>query len=410
MTLWKLLFRLWKATCRVLTECDRIPSSEPCIEDLPPRAFSRCGIFTVRVRHCRDSFAMLDWYSPFLLFWRLEGIMRIVLFGTSGFSYWLTVPQVPAWAHAVSGACLANCAPTSRSVEHVRANFPQLAEPFHCLVPESCRMPEGGAVRHVTRIAYGKGSFFRIADGVYVPSPELCFVQAASMVSLYELIKIGSVLCGGFYFDPAAIGGLSPREPLTTRRRLEAFVRKHAGLKGIKKARQALPLLAERAASPPEIFLRSVLGLPRVYGGYGLVGSVVNRRVNVSKKARSISGRQTLVPDLCWPDHRLAVEYDSNSEHLEAEQVTRDATKRLALAHDRFSVITVTTRQLASPISMRHVAEEIARRTGRPLRIRGEHFASKHAALYRAGWSLNGYCSSRWLSVGDGASTPGLRR
>lgn len=331
--------------------------------------------------------------------------MRIVLFGISGFSYWLTVPRVPGRPHAVGGTCLVDCAPTLRSVEHAHASLPQLTEPLHCLVPESCRMPEEGTVRHVTRISYGKGSFFCVADGVYVPSPELCFVQAASMVPLHELVKIGSALCGRFYCDPGAMGGLSPREPLTTRRRLESFVCKHAGLKGIKNARRALPLLVEHAASPPEVFLRSVIGLPRVYGGYGLTGSVVNRRVKVSKKARRISGRQTLVPDLCWPDHRLAVEYDSNSEHLEAEQVTRDATKRLALAHDRFSVITVTTRQLGSAVSMRHVAEEIARRTGRPLRIRGGHFASKHAALYRAGWSLNGYCNASWLR-GDSGSVP----
>ena len=323
--------------------------------------------------------------------------MRLVLFGVSGFSYWITVPTAPRSESAVNGTCLRRCHPVSRSIEHLRVCLPQVPEPFHCLVPESCR-PHPDCVVHITRRAYRKGAFFRVADGVYVPSPELCFVQLASMVSLHELVKLGSALCGTFYCDPAAAGGLASRKPVTTQRRLATFVRDHGGLKGIKQARRALPLLAEKAASPPEVFLRMVLGLPRLYGGYGLGDSAMNRRMGVSKKAQNIAGRRTLVPDLCWPEHRLVVEYDSNSEHLAADQVTRDATKRLALARDHFSVVTVTARQLGRPAAMRHVAEEVARRTGRPLRIRGDQFEVKHAALYRTGWSLNEYCNPCWLA------------
>lgn len=331
--------------------------------------------------------------------------MRLVLFGVSSLAYWLTAAAPPDRENAVSGKCIARCAPSSLILDHVSARFPQIPEPYHCLAPGACRSCGARAAVHISRRPYAKGSFYRIADGLYVSSPELCFVQVAQGASLHELVKVGSALCGTFRLAPTQGGGLSSRERLTTRKRLAAFVRSNAGLKGAKMARRALPLLVEKAASPPEIFLRMVLGLPRRCGGYELVGSDVNQRMTVSKKARAISDRGTLVPDLLWPDHRVAVEYDSDSEHLTSSQVARDAKKRLALAHDGFEVFTVTRQQLRDPHSMRHVAEEIAREIGHPLRIRGQQFPAKHAALYRTGWSLNRYCRDRWLA-GDEVGAP----
>ncbi len=324
--------------------------------------------------------------------------MRLVLFGVSALAYWLTASALPDRGNAAGGKCVARCAPASLALDHVSACFPQIPEPYHCLVPGACRPCGARAVTHISRRSYAKGSFYRIADGLYVSSPELCFVQVAQDASLPELVKVGSALCGTFRLDPAERGGLATRQRLTTQKRLAAFVRSNGGLKGVKMARRALPLLVEKAASPPEVFLRMVLGLPRRCGGYELVGSDVNQRMAVSKKARVMSDRGTLVPDLLWPDHRVAVEYDSNSEHLTSSQVARDAKKRLALAHDGFKVFTVTLQQLRDPRSMRHVAEEIAREIGRPLRIRGQQFPAKHAALYRTGWSLNRYCRDHWLA------------
>ena len=144
-----------------------------------------------------------------------------------------------------------------------------------------------------------------------------------------------------------------------------------------------------------------VLGLPRLYGGYGLDAGKVNHCMVPSKKAKALSGRSFLVPDLCWPETRLAIEYDSNSEHLSGTQAARDAKKRLALEHDGFRIITVTTSQLGCAADMRSVAEEVARHNGVPLRIRGKQFARKHGELYRAGWSLARYSRAEWLVDGS---------
>lgn len=329
--------------------------------------------------------------------------MRLVLFGVSAFSYWLTAAAPPNWLHAADESCLARCNPTQEAVDGLAAGLPQIGEPLHCLVPGACHKHVGGVETHVTRRPYPRGSFLRVAEEVYVPCPELCFVQAAQLATLHELVKIGSALCGAFYLDPWASGGLRARAPLTSRARIEAFMASCPGLKGAQAARRALPLLMEGAASPPEIFLRMVLGLPTFYGGYGLRGSCANYRMEVSRDAQAISGCSTLVPDLYWPEHRLVVEYDSNAEHLTSDQAVRDSKKRLALTRDGFKVITVTTRQLGQPGSMRYVAQEVARSLGRAFRLRGRQFPAKHAALYRAGWSLNGYCRAEWLKGDFGA-------
>lgn len=327
--------------------------------------------------------------------------MRIVLFGMSAVSYWLSASRRPDRNSDVGGACLKHCNPTARAVDYVAAVLPQIPEPYHCLAPVNSRRLTGLPVLHTSRATYAKGSFCLIADGIYAASPELCLLQIASSVSLHELVKVGSALCGTFRIDPMSPGGLSTRRPLTTRKRIAAYVKAQAGLNGVKAARRALPHVFERAASPPEVFLCMVLGLPRLYGGYGLDAGKVNHCMVPSKKAKALSGRSFLVPDLCWPETRLAIEYDSNSEHLSGTQAARDAKKRLALEHDGFRIITVTTSQLGCAADMRSVAEEVARHNGVPLRIRGKQFARKHGELYRAGWSLARYSRAKWLVDGS---------
>lgn len=99
-------------------------------------------------------------------------------------------------------------------------------------------------------------------SGVFASCPELCFVQLAQSLPFHELVRAGNVLCGRFYLDAGKGGELGRREPLTSKRRIEAFLRANPGIKGVKEARRALPWVTEGAASPPEAFLAMVFGLP----------------------------------------------------------------------------------------------------------------------------------------------------
>lgn len=52
------------------------------------------------------------------------------------------------------------------------------------------------AERHRSLLNYPRGSFVRIAEGLFVCSPELVFVQMASCLSFGELLALGYELCG----------------------------------------------------------------------------------------------------------------------------------------------------------------------------------------------------------------------
>lgn len=123
----------------------------------------------------------------------------------------------------------------------------------------------------------------------------------------------------------------------------------------------------------------------------------MNRRVRPSKKARKIAKRETFVPDLCHSESRLAIEYDSNAEHLTSRQIAKDSSKRLALEADGYKVISVTTRQLCDRSEMRSVAHEAGSRMSRRIQIRAKSFGNAQRKLYATGWSLKAYHRREWL-------------
>lgn len=328
--------------------------------------------------------------------------MRIFLYGISSFSYWLSASCRPDGSCAVGTSALKSCVPNQKAVAYLEEAFPQIPKPYQVLVPTHAKSSVPRAITHVSIFSYREKPFLRVGNGVFASCPELCFVQLALCLPFHELVKAGDALCGAFFISPDAKGGLGSRTPLTSKKRIEAFVRRNPGLRGSKAARRALGSVVDGAASPPEAFLWSVLSLSQRYGGYGIPHLVMNRRVRPSKRARHIARRETLVPDIGNSAARLAIEYDSNAEHLTPQQLSRDASKRLALEADGFKVITVTTRQLSDCREMRNVAEQASKRMGRRLEVRGKNFAVSHRLLYATGWSLKSYHRREWLE-GDSA-------
>lgn len=329
------------------------------------------------------------------------GIMRIFLHGISSFSYWLTAQLNPRAGETVSAQALRDCEPTLKSLKHLSGCLPFVPRPYQVTTPSEERRVPANVVRHVC-VKRPKGkAFCRVADGVYVSSPELCFIQLGCALSFHELVRAGSVLCGCFRIDPSENGKLRERSRLTTKRRMEAFVRANPGLPGIKNVRRALPWLVEGAASPPEVFLAMVLGMPFRFGGFQVEGLMANRRLVPTQKAQALARRATLVPDLLLPDTRLAIEYDSTAEHASSRQLSRDAQKRLALEADGYKVVTVTTRQLADRAALRGIAEQIYEHVGRRLRPQSQFFDARQAQLFQMGWSLDD-CYTQCVSENEG--------
>ena len=309
--------------------------------------------------------------------------MRVALYGESAFAYYLVAGDAPS-AVAPPSVLDKSCYPTQATLDYVRERMPYLTRPVHCLVPKWERCSLDDVHLHGSSYPYRSGSFLRIDHGVIVPCPELCFLQLAQSLDLLPLIQAGCFLCATFGLDPSVPSGLMGRTPLTSPRRIGAYLERCPGHDGLTRVREALRFVCAEAASPPEVFMRLVLGLPARLVGFGLSGSVMNKRIKPSKRAKALAGRESLVPDLYLPDCKLDIEFDSNAEHLTARQATLDATKRMALESDGLKVITVTTSQLASASAMRHVAQEAHARRGTRLRLRCKNFALRQKRLYHA--------------------------
>ena len=329
--------------------------------------------------------------------------MRIFLYGISALSWWLSAPATPGEGNRVGQNALRNCKPDAATIQYLAHCCPQIPRPYHVTVSARMKRCPDEVAPHRSQFKLVGRPFCRVASGIYAPCPELCFVQVANNLDLHELVKVGNALCGTFFIDPKARNGLGKRRPLTSVRRIGAFIGRNPGILGAKPARRALGLMVDGAASPPEVFLAMALGLPYRFGGYQLPGIAANRRIKPSSKARAIAHRNTLVPDILCESSRLDIEYDSNTEHASAAQLTRDAQKRLALEADGYKVITVTARQIGSQGEMRKIAEQSRRRMGTRLRPQSAAFRQQQRALFRTGWSLSRYHRREWL---EGAPEP----
>ncbi|MDE8702837.1 hypothetical protein PZH32_07640 [Adlercreutzia equolifaciens] len=324
--------------------------------------------------------------------------MRIFLYGTSAFAHWLTTPAVPRAEDLVGVKALIDCRPTAEAVTYLHTHYPALPLPLHFTVDKRVGRTPLHAVAHLNTFPLAGKPFVRIGNGVHAASPELCFVQMARELPFPELVKVGSALCGSYRIDARRRNQLADRPPLTTRAKIERFLERNPGITGAKQARRAVKLLAEKTASPPEAFLAVLLGADHRYGGFHLPDLEVNRRMTPGSKAQAIASQGSITPDLVHRATKLAIEYDSNSEHLTPRQIAKDARRRLALEAQGYKVITVTARQLGNRFDMQRIATEVARHLGRELRPQGKNFPQRQAELFQAGWSLSAYLNPCWLT------------
>ncbi len=108
----------------------------------------------------------------------------------------------------------------------------------------------------------------------------------------------------------------------------------------------------------------------------------MNYRVDLGARGRSIARKRYHVVDVCWPEKKLAVEYDSDAAHLSPDQLTSDAIKRSSLEAEGYKVIVVTSRQLDDPDEMLKIARQIARRLGVRVRPQVKGFEDLQKRLY----------------------------
>jgi len=86
--------------------------------------------------------------------------------------------------------------------------FKGFSSPLHVLVgSDNARKNQQGLHCHISSGEFPNGSFVRMPSGLIVSSPELCFMQMASVLSLVDLVALGYEFCGNYRKDFEAAKG-----------------------------------------------------------------------------------------------------------------------------------------------------------------------------------------------------------
>lgn len=255
--------------------------------------------------------------------------------------------------------------------------------PVHVLVgTRAARTETSRVVSHLWSGAVSDGAVALAGDNFLMSTPEFCFLQMASCARPLELVKLGFELCGTYSLQPASDSGAIYRSAsLTDASRLRSFIEKSAGAIGANRARTALRYVMDGSASPMETALAMMLCLPYRLGGYGIECPLLNHSIVLPPGESKKFGRTRFVFDMCWPEHGLACEYDSDMFHSGESELLRDARRRNALAELGYTVITVHRAQVTDAGAFNELARQLARLTGKRLCYKDPGFTRKHAEL-----------------------------
>lgn len=239
--------------------------------------------------------------------------------------------------------------------------------------------------------------FIKLDSDVLVSSPEFCFLQMATKLEVLDLILLGYELCG-CYYSATNQQGMIQTLPLTSTAKLEAYLAKCEGIRGVKNATRAVRYVLNNSYSPMETALAMILCLPNKLGGFGLQSPNLNTKVKLSADARKICGQASYTLDLVWPDLKFCIEYQGKDYHTDA---AKDERKRLALQHDGWTVQHVSAEQVYNLNQLEELARMIAKLTNYRSKPVGENTirAREHligVLLSRHGSALESHPQDPW--------------
>ena len=223
----------------------------------------------------------------------------------------------------------------------------------------------------------------KVAEGLYVASPELTFVQMASVLEEGALCACGMELTGGYPLDAEFRPDgevVYVRAPVTSQTLLAVYADRYQGRGGTNKARRVTRHLCDKSASVKETELALLALLPRHYGGLGAKEALLNEVVTLSPEAATIARQKKVVCDLKFKDSNVVVEYDG-ATHGDAEARTTDSRRRDALRAEGYDVATLTNAQLQSPTEFQAIIVPASRKAGKRTRYLSECDMPRHRAL-----------------------------
>lgn len=191
---------------------------------------------------------------------------------------------------------------------------------FHVLAPDTARRPKRqGIVAH-----HGEGVRVMHVEGLAVTTPAQTWLHCSRDLNLEDLVVLGDSM-------------LRRKSPATSLSELRAVVEQTVKTRGVVQARAALALLRPDTDSSMETRTRLILvsaGLPCP-------------EVNVP--AYDQHGRFLALPDMSYPELRIAIEYDGDIHRTDQSTWRRDVERRQRLEDADWRIITVTADDVRHP-------------------------------------------------------------
>lgn len=243
--------------------------------------------------------------------------------------------------------------------------------PIHVLVPDkSLRIRSKHVVSHIWQGPVPSNSFAVASKSkeVYVASIELCFVQMGESSDFRKLICLGDEFCGSYSIRNSSSQGFVNRAALSSASKIGTYLAAVRGVHGISVARRALRYVIDGSASPMETIVVVLLCLPCSLGGYGIPWPNLNYRIAPSWAMAQMVEKSSYVCDLCWPEARFSIEYDSDFWHTGSLRIDRDSRRRNALLSLGFEVMTLTKGQVFEYRAFDRFARQVAKCLGYRLR------------------------------------------
>lgn len=296
----------------------------------------------------------------------------------SALEYW-RLHDLPSEA-LLSQALPRTAAPDRRGLARMELeNLGFQSKPIHLLVTQSAhRRSRPDVLCHVAR-RQPRRSFYRIAPEVYVASPEACFLHVAAQLPVIDLALVGFELCGSYAIDPYSPNGrIVNLKPRTNTAAIASFLDRVRTGKNTARARKALSFIVDGSASPRETALTLLLCLPASKGGYGLPFPKLNHPIAVEGSTNA-----PLRCDLCWPDHKLAFEHDSEIHHADLPKLELDSLRRSRLEAAGYHVVSVTNSQIKNTDALNKLAHIAAKRLGKRIRTSRADIDVRRAELRR---------------------------
>lgn len=306
--------------------------------------------------------------------------MAIFIGHKTALAYWRTHDR--NWAQPISQAApQENNSPYYSQIDTgILWKFGIDEKPVSILV--SCKANMRKSQNLSPRIWSGKHpsrSFCKIAQGLYVSTPEATFLQLGKESSLIQLITIGYELCGSYGLSAQSDSGFLRREPRSNPQLIERYLEKCDGIHGVKAAKRASSYIAKGSASPMESLLSMLLCLPPSLGGFGLPRPELNFPIETNE-----GGIVMRRCDLYWPDQRFALEYDSDTFHSDASKLHLDSSRRSTLEKAGVHVVSVTKNQVFDRGQLFNLATIVSKRLEKRLSPTPFNFSQKQDEIYHA--------------------------